>query len=51
MKYAFDVAQCGIIYEPRFVKAGTGIQEILRFFLIKLRGCNVGITDEGIYDL
>jgi hypothetical protein len=29
------------------MKIGTGIQEILRFCLRKLNGCNVGIIDGG----
>jgi hypothetical protein len=36
-------------YILRFMKTGTGVQEILRFCLINLRGSNVGITD-GIYE-
>jgi hypothetical protein len=45
MKYTFDMASCGIIYIPSFMKIDAGIQAILRFFLRNLRGCNIGITD------
>jgi hypothetical protein len=27
------------------MKIGTGVQEILRFYISNLEGCNVGITD------
>jgi hypothetical protein len=36
----------GMIYIPSFLKVGTDVQAILRFCLRKLRGCNVGISDE-----
>jgi hypothetical protein len=42
--YTVEMASCGIIYLPRFMKIGTGIQATLRFSLRNLR-CNVGITD------
>jgi hypothetical protein len=45
MKYAVEMASCGMIYLPSFMKIGTGVQTILRFFLRNSRGCNVGITD------
>jgi hypothetical protein len=45
MKYTAEIASCGIIPVPSFLKIGTGVQAILRFFLRNLRGCNVGITD------
>jgi hypothetical protein len=34
-----------MMYIPIFMNIGTGVQEILRFFLRNLRGCNVGITN------
>jgi hypothetical protein len=34
-----------MIFLPSFVKIGTGVQAILRFFLNNLNGCNVDITD------
>jgi hypothetical protein len=46
MKYAVEMASKGMIYIPRFMKTGTGVQAILRFFFTNLRGCSVGITDE-----
>jgi hypothetical protein len=45
MKCSVEMALCGMIYIPSFMKIGTGVQAILRFCLSKLRGCNVGITD------
>jgi hypothetical protein len=45
MKYAVEIASCGMIYLMSFIKIGTGVQAILRFGLRNLRGCNVGITD------
>jgi hypothetical protein len=41
----------GMINIPSFMKIGMGVQAILRFCLSNLRGCNVGITDGGIYEL
>jgi hypothetical protein len=43
--YTIEMASCGMIYIPSFVKIGTSIQAILRFCLRDLRGCNVGTTD------
>jgi hypothetical protein len=45
MKYAVGMASCGMMYLPIFVKIGASVQAILRFCLINLRDCNVGITD------
>jgi hypothetical protein len=49
--YAFDMASGGMIYLPNFMKIATGVQEILRFFLSSLKGCNVDVTDERIYQV
>jgi hypothetical protein len=43
--YAVEMASCGMIYLPSFMKIGTDIQAMLRFCLRNLRGCGVGITD------
>jgi hypothetical protein len=44
--YAIEMAACGMIYLPSFMKIGTGVQAILRLLCLRnLRGCNVGITD------
>jgi hypothetical protein len=43
--YAIEMASCGMIYAPSFMKIGIGVQAMLRFCLISLNGCNVGITD------
>jgi hypothetical protein len=45
MKCAIEMGSDGMIYIQCFVKIGTGVQEILRFCLSNLNGCNVGITD------
>jgi hypothetical protein len=50
-KYAVEMASCGIIYLPSFMKIGIGVQAILRIVLRILRGCDVGITDGRIYNI
>jgi hypothetical protein len=35
------------IYVQSFMKIGTGVQKILRLGLRNLKGCNVGMTDDG----
>jgi hypothetical protein len=40
-----------MIYTPSFMKIGKGVQAIIRFYIINLRGCNVGITDGLVYEL
>jgi hypothetical protein len=45
MKYAVEMASCGMIYILSFMKTGTGVQAILRFCLKNLRGCYNGISD------
>jgi hypothetical protein len=45
MMHAIEMGSGGMIYIQRFMKIGTGVQAILRFYLRNLRGCNVGITD------
>jgi hypothetical protein len=45
MEYAIEMASCGMMYIPRFMKIGADIQAILRLCLRSLRDCNVGITD------
>jgi hypothetical protein len=44
-KHAIGLASSGMILISSFMKIGTGIQEILRYCLGNLRGCNVGNTD------
>jgi hypothetical protein len=46
MKYANDMVSGGMIYILSFIKTGTGVQAILRFYLYNLRGCSVSITVE-----
>jgi hypothetical protein len=45
MKYVVEMASCGMIYIPSFMKIGTGAQAILRVCLRNLRSCDIGITD------
>jgi hypothetical protein len=45
LKYTVQMTSCGIIYIQSFMKIGTGVQAILRFRLINLRGYNVDITN------
>jgi hypothetical protein len=42
---AFEIASCGTMYIPRFMKIDAYIQAILRLCPSNLRGCNVGTTD------
>jgi hypothetical protein len=44
MKYAVEMASCGMVHVPRFMKIDTGVQGILRVCLGNLRSCT-GITD------
>jgi hypothetical protein len=47
MKYAVEMASCGMIYTytASFMKTGIGVQAILAFGLRNLKGCNTGIAD------
>jgi hypothetical protein len=45
MKYSFEMVSCGMIDTQSFMKMGTGIEAILKFYFRNLRGFNVGITD------
>jgi hypothetical protein len=45
MIYAVDMASCGMIYLPGFMKIAAGVKAILRFWLRNLKGCNADITD------
>jgi hypothetical protein len=45
MVYAVEMASCGMIYLPGFMKIAIGVQAILRFLLRNLKGCNVGTAD------
>jgi hypothetical protein len=46
MKCAIEMASCGMLFLPSFMKSDTGFQAILRFHLRNLRGYIVGITEE-----
>jgi hypothetical protein len=48
MIYVVDMASCGMIYIPSFIKISTVFRAILRLYLRNMRRCNVGIT-EGRY--
>jgi hypothetical protein len=43
--YAVEMASCGMIYLPNFMKFGTGVQAVLRFCPSSLNSCNVDITN------
>jgi hypothetical protein len=43
--YAVEMASCGMAYILSFMRTGRGIEAILRYCLINLRGCNVGVTE------
>jgi uncharacterized protein YraI len=45
MTCAVEMASCGMIYLPSFMKIAIGVQAILRFCLRDVKGCNVGIPD------
>jgi hypothetical protein len=45
MTFAVEMASCGIIYLPSFMKLGASVHAILRFGFRNLTSCNVGITD------
>jgi hypothetical protein len=44
VEYANEMALCGTINTPSFVKINAGV---LRFYLRNSRGCNDSITDRG----
>jgi peptide subunit release factor 1 (eRF1) len=45
MGYTVEVASDDMTSTPNFLKAGSGIQAILRFCLSNLNARNVGITE------
>jgi hypothetical protein len=45
MIYTVEMPSSSKVFLPSFMKIGTGIKTILRFFLSNLNGCNVGITN------
>jgi hypothetical protein len=49
VKYGVDMASCGMIYIPSFMKIDAAIQA--RFCLGNLIGCNVGLLMWEIYVL
>jgi hypothetical protein len=42
---AVEMASCGMIFLPSYMKTGAGVQAVLKFCLRNLRGCNVGISE------
>jgi hypothetical protein len=42
--YTNEMESGGTIYLPSFMKTGTEVVAILRFYLRNLNGCNFGIT-------
>jgi hypothetical protein len=45
MKYAVEIASCGMICVPNFTRTDAGVQAILRLCLRNLKGGNTGITN------
>jgi hypothetical protein len=45
MKYAFEMAVDGMVNLSNFMKIGTDIQKILRFWLKNVMGCNASINN------
>jgi hypothetical protein len=45
MKCTVEICSGGMINIQNFMKIGTGVEGIVRFYLSILKGCNVGITD------
>jgi hypothetical protein len=45
VKYATEMASAVMIYIPRSMTFGTGVQAVLKFCLRKFRGCYVDIRD------
>jgi hypothetical protein len=43
--YTVEMASCGVICLPSFMKTDSGVQAILRFNLRNFNGCNAGIND------
>jgi hypothetical protein len=41
VKYAVEMASCGMICIPSFINIGVGVQAMLRFCLTNLRRCKV----------
>jgi hypothetical protein len=42
---AFEMASCGMIYLPSFMKFGTGVQSSFKVLSQQFECCNVGITN------
>jgi hypothetical protein len=51
MEHGIEIVSCGMIHIPSFMNIDAGVQAILKFSLRNLRGCNVGITDRGDFEL
>jgi hypothetical protein len=49
--YVVEMASYSAICTRSLVKTDIDVQAILRFDLSSLKGCNVGITDGGLYEL
>jgi hypothetical protein len=45
MIYGVEMASCGMIFLPAFMKIGTGVEVILRFCFSNMNGCNIDITN------
>jgi hypothetical protein len=49
MMYAVESASDAMTCMPGFITIGSGIQETLRYYFNKLRGCNVGIAGGRLF--
>jgi hypothetical protein len=45
MKCRVEMGSDGMVYIPCFMNIGAAVRALLRFRLINLKDCNVGITD------
>jgi hypothetical protein len=46
MKCTVEMGSSAMIHVPNFMKIGTGIEGILKFYISSLKDYKVGITDE-----
>jgi hypothetical protein len=45
MTYAIEMASCGMMYIPSFMRNGAGVQSVFRFWPSNLNGGNISVTD------
>jgi hypothetical protein len=49
MKCTVEIGSGAMMYMPSFMKIGIGFQQISRFCLSNLKGCNFVVTDGRNY--